>query len=157
MRKKETKPIGFQMEKIIFLDLKEKLLDAKETIFMTDRLTNPEVFLERPEKSRTIWIYGFPTSTKKRKPYVASKGVKIYILVYNECSLALTLQSKHTQEAYVGGFGLCWGRWDTGDLADENEDICYNFPGIDYSNARIADFNKVEEYLYDIDFRERKN
>ena len=101
----------------------------------------------------------------------ANRGVKIYILIYKENTLSLTINSAHSQKSlealypniqverynfnsdflwsvheklviidqiigYVGGLGLCWGRWDT-----------YYFPGIDYSNARIRDFDKVENYI----------
>ena len=51
---------------------------------------------------------------------------------------------------YVGGLDLCWGRWDIHDhpIYDEpNDEQSYNFPAIDYSNARIRDFNKVDDYL----------
>jgi phosphatidylserine/phosphatidylglycerophosphate/cardiolipin synthase-like enzyme len=47
---------------------------------------------------------------------------------------------------------LCWGRYDTNDHPI-NEPVSgtdnpeYLFPGIDYSNARIRDFDKVGEYL----------
>ena len=197
--KKRNQAHWFSDGKDYFLDLKENLLNAKETIFITDWWMSPEVFLERPVKVEQYEAMAFHQQLKKENPpftrlmdvlgYVASKGVKIYILVYSECSLALTLQSKHTQDAlekvhenikvtrhpdafltkdifwshheklviidqkvaYVGGLDLCWGRWDTHEhvLVDENKDRCYNFPGIDYSNARIADFNKVEDYLFD--------
>ena len=116
----------------------------------------------------------------------AIRGVKIYILIYAECSVALTLNSGHTQNilvslhpniqverhplncksllwshheklviidqiiGYVGGLDLCWGRWDTHShpiYEEVNIQQKYNFPAIDYSNARIRDFKKVEEYL----------
>ena len=53
---------------------------------------------------------------------------------------------------YVGGLDLCWGRYDTNDhpiyeppAPGDNPE--YHFPGIDYSNARIRDFEKVYDYL----------
>jgi phospholipase D1/2 len=51
---------------------------------------------------------------------------------------------------YVGGLDLCWGRWDTHEhpiFEEPNNNQNYLFPGIDYSNARIRDFDKVEKYL----------
>ena len=51
---------------------------------------------------------------------------------------------------YVGGLGLCWGRWDTHKhliFEAKNDEDEYYFPGIDYSNARIRDFDRVENYL----------
>ena len=51
---------------------------------------------------------------------------------------------------YVGGLDLCWGRWDTHNHPiyelPNNEELYY-FPGIDYSNGRIRDFAKVQDYL----------
>ena len=54
--------------------------------------------------------------------------------------------------AYVGGIDLCWGRYDTNDHPisepkSNNDNPEYLFPGIDYSNARMSDFSKVENYL----------
>ena len=51
---------------------------------------------------------------------------------------------------YIGGLDLCWGRYDTHDhpiIEYEREDKNYSFPGIDYSNARINDFDK--KFLFD--------
>ena len=118
----------------------------------------------------------------------ANRGVKVYIQVYAEMSLVLTLNSAHTKDSltvlhpnirvirhplnsldllwshheklviidqiigYVGGLDLCWGRYDTNDHPI-NEPVSgtdnpeYLFPGIDYSNTRIRDFDKVGEYL----------
>lgn len=45
---------------------------------------------------------------------------------------------------------LCWGRFDTHEhpiYEPANDEQNYLFPGIDYSNARIRDFDKVEDYL----------
>ena len=51
---------------------------------------------------------------------------------------------------YVGGIDLCWGRYDlhSHDLIEPvNEKESYRWPGIDYSNNRISDFNNVDLYL----------
>ena len=87
-----------------FNDLFEKLMGAKKSIFITDWWMSPEVWLKRP-----IYESDYKNNTKKKKPeelsrlmdileYKAKKGVKIYILLYYECSLALTLDSKYTEE-----------------------------------------------------------
>ena len=87
-----------------FNDLFEKLMGAKKSIFITDLWMSPEVWLRRP-----ILESDYKTFFKKKKPenlsrlmdileYKAKKGVKIYILIYYECSLALTLDSKYTQD-----------------------------------------------------------
>ena len=179
-----------------FNDLAEKLMEAKESIFITDWWMSPQVWLTRPVPTTTYMAKAYQNKNKKDAPpysrlmdilyQCAVRGVKVYVLVYAECSLALTLNSTHTQHAleslheniqverhpvnsttllwshheklviidqiigYVGGLDLCWGRWDTHDhplYEKPNDEQKYNFPGIDYSNARIRDFDKVENYL----------
>jgi len=179
-----------------FKDLSEKLMQAKETIFITDWWLSPEVWLVRPVPTTTYMALAYQNKNKKETgPYsrlmdilyqCANRGVKVYVLVYAECSLALTLNSAHSQHAlealhpniqverhpqnctdllwshheklviidqiigYVGGLDLCWGRWDTHEhpiYEEPNDKQEYNFPAIDYSNARIRDFDKVEDYL----------
>ena len=179
-----------------FNDLAEKLMNAKESIFITDWWMSPQVWLTRPVPTTTYMAMAYQNKNKKDAPpysrlmdilyQCAVRGVKVYVLVYAECSLALTLNSTHTQHAleslheniqverhpvnsttllwshheklviidqiigYVGGLDLCWGRWDTHDhplYEKPNDEQKYNFPGIDYSNARIRDFDKVENYL----------
>ena len=89
-----------------FNDLYEKLMGAKRSIFITDWWMSPEVWLKRP-----IMESDFDSTSffKKRNENSSSrlmdileekakKGVKVYILLYYECSLALTLNSKHTQD-----------------------------------------------------------
>lgn len=48
--------------------------------------------------------------------------------------------------AFIGGLDLCWGRYDNcNHLLSEpsNESKIYNWPGIDYSNCRVKDFENV--------------
>ena len=50
---------------------------------------------------------------------------------------------------YVGGLDLCWGRYDYPShpiYEPFNEKGIYDFPLIDYSNARICDFSEVQNY-----------
>ena len=194
--KKGNKAHWFSDGEEYFKDLAEKLMEAKETIFITDWWMSPQVWLTRPVSSTVYMAMAYQNKDKKESPpysrlmdilyQCANRGVKVYILVYAECSLALTLNSAHTQHAleslhpniqverhplnctdllwshheklviidqiigYVGGLDLCWGRWDTHDhplYEQPNDEQKYNFPGIDYSNARIRDFDKVEDYL----------
>ena len=178
-----------------FKDLSEKLMQAKETIFITDWWMSPEVWLTRPVGMNTYMAMAYQKQNLKTSPpysrlmdilyACANRGVKVYVLVYAECSLALTLNSAHTGQAlniheniqferhplnctdllwshheklviidqiigYVGGLDLCWGRYDTHDhpiYEAPNDEQSYYFPGIDYSNARIRDFDKVDNYL----------
>ena len=178
-----------------YKDLAEKLMQAKETIFITDWWMSPEVWLTRPVPMNTYMALAYQKQNLKTAPpysrlmdilyACANRGVKVYILVYAECSLALTLNSAHTAKSlsvheninierhplnctdllwshheklvvidqiigYVGGLDLCWGRYDTHEhpiYEPVNDEQNYLFPGIDYSNARIRDFDKVEDYL----------
>ena len=179
-----------------FKDLAEKLMKAKESIFITDWWMSPQVWLTRPVPTTEYMALAYQNKARKEVPpysrlmdilyQCANRGVKVYVLVYAECTLALTLNSAHTQHAlealhpniqverhplnctdllwthheklviidqiigYVGGLDLCWGRWDTHShpiYEKHNDEENYNFPGIDYSNARIRDFDKVENYL----------
>ena len=92
-----------------YLDLKAKLEAAKETIFITDWWMSPEIWLERPVDSQTYMALEFQKKERKEVPpytrlkdilyQLAIKGIKIYILVYQECSYALTLDSLHTQNS----------------------------------------------------------
>ena len=178
-----------------FADLSEKLMEAKESIFMTDWWMSPELWLVRPVQMNSYLSLAYlKRSRKENPPYsrlmdilyqCANRGVKIYIQLFGENSV-LTLDSVHTQNTltalhpnihvvrhpfnniaflwshheklviidqiigYVGGLDLCWGRFDTNEhpiYEPENNtnDPQYLFPGIDYSNARIRDFNKVYE------------
>ena len=194
--KKGNKAHWFSDGEDYFKDLAEKLMEAKESIFITDWWMSPQVWLTRPVPTTTYMAMAYQNQNKKTSPpysrlmdilyQCANRGVKVYVLVYAECSLALTLNSAHTQHAlealhpniqverhplnctdllwshheklviidqiigYVGGLDLCWGRWDTHAhpiYENPNDEQKYNFPGIDYSNARIRDFDKVDNYL----------
>ena len=179
-----------------FEDLYKKLMDAKYSIYITDWWMSPEVFLRRPvyekeyidmaEKKMITRNFG-PNMSRLMDvlDYKARQGVQVYIMVYYECKLALTLNSKHTEDAfkqinpnikvtrhpseattllwshheklviidqmigYVGGLDLCWGRYDNLQhpiYEGPNAQGVYEFPLIDYSNARICDFDKVQNY-----------
>ena len=84
-----------------FNDLYEKLLDAKKSIFITDWWMSPEVWLKRPV-TETDYTSFFKKNNMTRLmdvlEYKAKEGVKIYILLYYECSIAIKLNSKHTQD-----------------------------------------------------------
>ena len=181
-----------------FADLAQKLSEAQSTIFMTDWWMSPEVWLVRPVPINSYMSMAYRNEKKKESPpysrlmdilyQCANRGVKVYIQVYAEMKLVLTLNSTHTKNSltalhpnirvirhplnslnllwshheklviidqvigYVGGLDLCWGRYDTNDHPineppSNTDNPEYLFPGIDYSNARIRDFSKVQEYL----------
>ncbi len=97
--------------KSYFEDLYEKLLNAKETVFITDWWLSPEVYLIRPvnegiyleieEKKATTDEIRQLTRLMDVLNKVAEVGVKVYIQLYCECSLALTLNSKHSKDAII--------------------------------------------------------
>ena len=186
----------FSDGKDYFEDLFEKLMNAKHSIYITDWWMSPEVFLKRPVYEKEyIDMAEKKLITRNMGPRIsrlmdvlnlkARQGVQVYILVYFECRLALTLNSAHTEESfkrinpnikvtrhpsdaltlmwshheklviidqmigYVGGLDLCWGRYDNHDhpiYEPPNAQGLYEFPLIDYSNARICDFKNVDKY-----------
>ena len=96
-----------------FTDLFYQLMEANQTIFITDWWMSPEVFLLRPVDEKiyldmkqkneiTRNLGNKMTRLMDVLNYKAKQGVKIYILVYYEVSLALTLNSKHTEEILSG-------------------------------------------------------
>ena len=180
-----------------FEDLYQKLMNAKESIYITDWWLSPELFLIRPvdekvyidmaEKKLITKEFGKQvTRLMDILDYKEKEGVKIYIIVFFEWPLTLSINSKHTLETikklnkniniirypvdqdtllwsnhekiviidriigYVGGYDLCWGRYDTNRhpiFEEVNEENLYEYPLIDYSNERIESFNKVENYI----------
>ena len=84
-----------------FNDLYEKLMDAKKSIFITDWWMSPEVWLKRPVVESDYTSF-FKKNNMSRLmdvlEYKAKEGVKIYILLYYECSIAIKLNSKHTAD-----------------------------------------------------------
>ena len=100
--------------------------------------------------------------------YKVKQGVKIYILIYKEFSIALTLNSEHkenilrklnenTKATKYPSFkdemlwsDLCFGRYDNNQYPiyeAQNPENIYEFPFIDYSNSRIKDFSNSENYI----------
>ena len=190
-----------------FSDLATKLMEARETIFITDWWMSPEVWLVRPVPINLYTSMAYLKRTKKETPpfsrlmdilyQCANRGVKVYIQLYAEYTYVLTLDSIHTQSTltslnpnikverhplntigflwshheklviidqiigYVGGLDLCWGRFDTNkhpifEPSVQVESPEYLFPGIDYSNARIRDFENVQDYLKESAVRDKE-
>ncbi|KAF8965990.1 hypothetical protein BGZ46_000489 [Entomortierella lignicola] len=74
-----------------FHAVSDALLAAKDEIYIADWWLSPELYLRRPpEKNEDFRL----DRLLKRK---AEEGVKIYIVVYKEISVALTLDSAHTK------------------------------------------------------------
>jgi len=90
--------------KSYFDDLYEKLMNAEKCIYITDWWMSPEVFLKRPveekiyiemskEKIITRDSGEKMSRLKDILDYKARQGVKAYILIYYEVSIAVTLNS----------------------------------------------------------------
>ena len=77
-----------------------------------------------------------------RHPSVGLRGGKFF---WSHHSKLICIDSSI---AFMGGLDMCYGRWDTQEhpLCDLDGDI---FPGIDYSNVRVADFEKVHRWKVD--------
>ncbi|KAI9485673.1 MAG: hypothetical protein EXX96DRAFT_494975 [Benjaminiella poitrasii] len=69
----------------------EAILSAKSEIYIADWWLSPELYLRRPpEKNKEFRL----DRLLKRK---AEEGVKIYVIVYKEMAVALTINSAHTK------------------------------------------------------------
>ena len=92
-----------------FDDLAKKLSEARSTIFITDWWLSPEVFLVRPVPTTTYMAMAYQHQKKKETPpyhrlmdilyQCANRGVKICILIYAECRIALSLESIYTENS----------------------------------------------------------
>lgn len=160
----------------------EAIENAKECIYIEDWWLTPELYMRRPPSKYPE--YRLDTLLKRK----ADQGVKIYVVVYKEVEMALTLDSRHTKDtlqalsenvivlrhpdhdlggtffwshhekfvvidnelAFLGGIDLCFGRWDTHGhpLADFSgrDPESELFPGQDYSDARVRDFEHVKDW-----------
>ena len=187
-----------------FEDLFKNLMNAKESIFITDFWLSPELFLKRPV-DENIYIDMAKKKVLKKDfgknisrimdilDYKAKQGLKIYILIFYEWGPSLTINSKHTENifkqlntninilrfpknqkvllwtnhekivvidkiiGYVGGFDLCWGRYDNRKhvlTEKKNKDNIYEFPFLDYSNERLKGFSNINSYTKPIISRE---
>ncbi|CAO3630936.1 unnamed protein product [Mucor hiemalis] len=160
----------------------EAIENAKEVVYIEDWWLSPELYLRRPPAKYPEFRID---ALLKRK---AEEGVMIYVVVYKEVELALTLDSAHTKKAlqdlhenivvqrhpdhavggtffwshhekfvvvdnhiaFLGGIDLCYGRWDThahrlADFTTNNPELEI-YPGQDYSDARLRDFEQVKEW-----------
>ena len=95
--------------KSYFEDLFQKLMEANNSIYISGWWLSPEVFLRRPvniapylevikdKKEINVQVQNM-TRLMDILRYKAKQGVKIYILIYKEFSIALTLNSAHTED-----------------------------------------------------------
>lgn len=74
----------------------DALESAEEEILITGWWVSPEIYLRRPVTAGHEWRLDM---TLKRK---AESGVKVYVLIYKEVELALTLNSAYTKTTLMG-------------------------------------------------------
>ena len=108
--KKDNSAHWFSDGEEYFKDLSEKLMQAKESIFITDWWLSPEVWLTRPVQTQIYMAMAYQRrKIKEIPPYsrlmdilfqCANRGVKIYILIYKENTLSLTINSAHSQKSF---------------------------------------------------------
>ncbi|KAF7727305.1 hypothetical protein EC973_007821 [Apophysomyces ossiformis] len=98
----------------------EAIEHAQESIFIEDWWLTPELYLRRPPAKYPEYRVD---ALLKRK---AEQGVKIYIVVYKEVEMALTLDSAHTKHTLQA--------------------LHENIIGQDYSDARVRDFEDVKNW-----------
>ncbi|EQK98271.1 Phospholipase D [Ophiocordyceps sinensis CO18] len=133
------------------------LEQAQESIYLADWWISPELFLRRPPYHRQE--YRLDQVLKRR----AEAGVKIYVIVYKEVEAALTCNSRHTKHALQA---LCPegspGHGNIRILRHPDHNVFENaadmtmywahhekfiiFPGQDFNNNRIMDFQKVQDW-----------
>ena len=96
-----------------FEDLFYKLMEANNSIYITDWWLSPEVFLRRPVnitpyldmiQNDILINNNQPINNMTRLidvlNYKANQGVKIYILIYKEFSIAMSINSEYTENAF---------------------------------------------------------
>ena len=97
--------------KSYFQDLFQKLMEANNSIYISDWWLSPEVFLRRPVdvipylemvKNEIITNDQVENMTRLMDVlnYKAKQGVQIYILIYKEFSFALSINSAHTENIF---------------------------------------------------------
>ena len=78
-----------------FNEVYNSLLNAKHEVFISDWWLSPELYLKRPStdypESSVVEVLGS----------LADKGVQVYVHVYKEVSLALSLNSLHTKKMLI--------------------------------------------------------
>jgi phospholipase D1/2 len=111
------------------------------------------------ERTKELLSRASPNIFIQRSPHAGEQ--KNFLWAHHEKVLVVDYLT-----AFCGGIDLCFGRWDNGEhrLADNtltgfepgdyprNQDYCQLWPGKDYNNPRVNDFERVEwpyEELYD--------
>ncbi|KAL4449779.1 hypothetical protein ABPG74_008152 [Tetrahymena malaccensis] len=158
-----------------FQDVFDAIESAQQEIFITDWWLSPELYLKRPAQkfpeSRIdqlfqrkanegvqifIIVYQEPEMALNiESKYTQSKLQSLHptnINVVRHPKFLIPFMWSHHEKivvvdqevGFLGGLDLCYGRWDTQQhpMVDEQQ----QFPGIDYCNSRIKDFQNVQDF-----------
>lgn len=75
-------------------DVCDELLKAKHQVYITDWWMSPQLYLKRPVGPK----YNQDNRLDRVLLLLAQKGVKVTVIVYNEPTIALSLNSEYTQK-----------------------------------------------------------
>ncbi|KRX08542.1 hypothetical protein PPERSA_13023 [Pseudocohnilembus persalinus] len=78
-----------------YQDVYDRLIGAKQQVYITDWWLSPELYLKRPVGPKL----NQESRIDRVLELLAQRGVKIFILVYRESKIALTLDSEYTKQA----------------------------------------------------------
>ncbi|KAF8752827.1 phospholipase [Rhizoctonia solani] len=152
-----------------FWAMSEILDSAQECIFILDWWLSPELYLRRPPADNYEWRLDRLLQRK------AQQGVKVYVIVYKEVTQTMSMSSKHTKNAltelhpnitcvrhpdHIGSDSNVefWSHHEKMRVLDAGYSLspladCHPtdfsktlFPGQDYNNARVLDFQQVDHY-----------
>ena len=165
-----------------FRDVCDALLAAKGAVYITDWWLSPEMSLKRPGANvrvmdvlRTIAqrkvkirihvykevSFALALDSHHTKKILQECGARVIRHPHRSVVGSQFLWSHHEKmviidstQAFIGGLDLCFGRWDTSQhpLTDYSGSM---WPGIDYSNCRVADFSNVSDWEADSIDREQ--
>lgn len=148
-------------------------------VLITDWWLSPELFLRRgPARDQLLTVLGdladrgvhifiivyreialgFYNSSGRVQELLQAKSENIKVVRHPTRDIwgGETHWSRHEKSviidrkiAFMGGLDLCFGRWDTSKhhLFDPHS---LTWPGIDYSNPRLQDFSKVDQWQRDL-------
>ena len=159
-----------------FSDVCDAMLTAKSTVYITDWWLSPEMSLKRPGthyrvmdvlktiSARNVKIrihvykevsFALSLNSDHTKKTLQACGARVIRHPHRSVVGTQFLWSHHekmviidSSQAFLGGLDLCFGRWDNSHhcLTDFNKTM---WPGIDYSNCRLADFTNVSDWETD--------
>ena len=146
------------IKKIIKINEKGEPYEEYDTYWRLDEILKRKAL--EGVKIHILVYREFEQALANNSTYVQNKMMNLCdndnIEVIRHPSKLIFLWSHHEKSvtidqkiSYMGGLDLCFGRWDLADnpITDPgNEKDGIYFPGQDYSNVRIKDFENVDQY-----------